>query len=192
MESKSIVILICGESGSGKTTICDMLEKNIKNISRIKTCTTRNKRENEPDDSYYFLTEDDYKKDLDSNNVFESSEISGYKYWSKKDSILINSVSLWVVDVYGFSSIPVLLKENKFNCDVIKIYLNTSRTKISERLRKEGIPENVIKERINRTIVKVGNASTAKALSDYEIENNGHVSIAFSNILTILKDKLIF
>ena len=59
IEIKNKIIIISSPSGAGKTTLCKMLLKKIKNIILSISYTSRSKRLNEVDGKdYYFIAED--------------------------------------------------------------------------------------------------------------------------------------
>lgn len=76
---RQIVILV-GKTCTGKTTLAKHLEEKL-NFIRIKTATTRPRREGESPESYHFLTRDNF--DWDHEGAFlEVDEVDGYKYGS--------------------------------------------------------------------------------------------------------------
>ena len=53
-----MLIVIVGESGSGKTTLQNELLK--RGYRRIVTATTRNRRRNELEDAYHFVSREEF------------------------------------------------------------------------------------------------------------------------------------
>ena len=59
IEIKNKIIIISSPSGAGKTTLCKMLLKKIKNIILSISYTSRSKRLNEVDGKdYYFVSKE--------------------------------------------------------------------------------------------------------------------------------------
>ena len=68
-------LFIIGGSGSGKTSLAKMLQKNNPDRFKfIKGTTTRPRREEETDDDYEFISEEQYDADLE-NNLFIGQSI---------------------------------------------------------------------------------------------------------------------
>ena len=62
---KNIIFLVSAPSGAGKTTLCDKLQKEFRDIHYAVTATTRAPREGEVDGkSYYFMTREGFEKRL--------------------------------------------------------------------------------------------------------------------------------
>jgi|GEM_PF-818741 guanylate kinase len=55
-----MLIILLGASGSGKTTIEKKLE--TAGVHRLRSHTTRAKKNGEPEDAYYFVKKDEFKK----------------------------------------------------------------------------------------------------------------------------------
>ena len=84
-EIKSKLIIISSPSGAGKTTLCKLLLKKMKNISLSISYTSRNKRLNEIDGKdYYFVTEKKFKK-LEKNKFFIETAINFKNYSGVED-----------------------------------------------------------------------------------------------------------
>ena len=63
IEIKNKIIIISSPSGAGKTTLCKMLLKKIKNIILSISYTSRSKRLNEIDGKdYYFVSKEKFSK----------------------------------------------------------------------------------------------------------------------------------
>ena len=70
IETQNKLIIISSPSGAGKTTLCKLLLKKMKNINLSISYTSRNKRLNETEGrDYYFVSEKKFEK-LKKNNFF--------------------------------------------------------------------------------------------------------------------------
>lgn len=80
------LIVICGWSGSGKTTIANFLQKKY-GYHRIITYTTRSKREYEENGKdYHFISRDAFQKMIEEKALFEWTYFNDAYYGSlKKD-----------------------------------------------------------------------------------------------------------
>ena len=66
IEQNNKIIIISSPSGAGKTTLCKLLIKKMKNISLSVSYTSRNQRLNETNGKdYYFITNLKLKFGLD-------------------------------------------------------------------------------------------------------------------------------
>ena len=81
----NIIFVVSAPSGAGKTTLCDKLQKEFKDIHYAVTATTRAPREGEVDGkSYYFMTREGFEKRLGENGFIESAVVHGNLYGSPK------------------------------------------------------------------------------------------------------------
>ena len=81
-------IVLSSPSGAGKTSISKKLLKKDKNISLSISCTTRPKRKGEVNNKdYIFISDDKFKKDIQSNKFLEHAFVFGYRYGTLKQSV---------------------------------------------------------------------------------------------------------
>lgn len=69
---------VIGASGTGKSTLVEEAMKRYK-MERVITCTTRERREGEPSDAYYFLSDDEFDR-LENGGLVESDSYHGHRY----------------------------------------------------------------------------------------------------------------
>lgn len=82
---KPIIIIVSAPSGAGKTTLCDKLQAEFKNLHYAITATTRPPREGEVNGkSYYFLSEEEFARREKAGDFFETALVHGYRYGSPK------------------------------------------------------------------------------------------------------------
>ncbi|MEI7719291.1 MAG: guanylate kinase [archaeon] len=83
------IFILTGPSGVGKTEILKRLLANPSlNLQRVITCTTRAKREGEIDGKdYFFISKEQFLKELKENKFFEHAEVYGNYYGSRKDEV---------------------------------------------------------------------------------------------------------
>ncbi len=75
------LIIVSSPSGAGKTTLCKLLLKKMKNISLSISYTSRNKRLNEINGKdYYFITKNKFKE-LEKKNFFIETAINFNNYY---------------------------------------------------------------------------------------------------------------
>ena len=81
----NIIFVVSAPSGAGKTTLCDKLQKEFKDIHYAITATTRAPRAGEIDGkSYYFMTREGFEKRLAEGGFIESAVVLGHLYGTPK------------------------------------------------------------------------------------------------------------
>lgn len=80
--SKGKLIIFSAPSGSGKTTLVKYLMENMDNLAFSISAASRNKRGAEVHGKdYYFLTVDEFKEKIDTNEFVEWEEVYHNKYY---------------------------------------------------------------------------------------------------------------
>lgn len=140
-----MLIIISGSSGSGKNTIIKELMKRNKNLSFLKSCTTRKKRKGEAEDSYIFLTKENFDKMLKSGEICEHEEIHQNFYGLSKSSLdeVVASDSdnhhfIKDVGVLGQKNLVRVLKDK---VNVLSIFLTVPKEELIKRLQIRGEPD---------------------------------------------------
>ena len=86
---KNIIFVVSAPSGAGKTTLCDKLQKEFKDIHYAVAATTRAPREGEIDGkSYYFMTREEFEKRLAEGGFIEHAVVHGNLYGSPKAPVV--------------------------------------------------------------------------------------------------------
>ena len=86
--NKGSLIVISGPSGAGKDSVVNEFLKSNKNAWLSVSCTTRDMRPGDiPDESYYFLTKDEFLNKIDNGDFLEYAEYNGNYYGTPKKSI---------------------------------------------------------------------------------------------------------
>ncbi len=140
IEIKNKLIIISSPSGAGKTTLCKLLLKNMKNVSLSISYTTRNKRLSEINGrDYYFISKEKFLKLEEKNYFIETAKnfknFYGSPYSNIKNSNKKNKHLLFDIDWKGARKI-----RKKYNKDdIIDIFiLPPSKTELKKRLIKRG------------------------------------------------------
>lgn len=133
------LFLFCGKSGSGKTTIANILEDKF-GYKQLKSYTTRPPRyENEP--GHTFITEEEFDK---LQNIVAYTEYNGYRYCATKEQI--DEVSIYVIDVPG---IETLLEKYNTDRHIEVIYFDTMVKTRIERMVDRGDSDTAIVGRLH-------------------------------------------
>ena len=140
IEKNSKLIIISSPSGAGKTTLCKLLIKKMKNINLSISYTSRSKRLNEVDGKdYYFVNKKKFEL-LKKNNFFiETATNFNNLYGSPYKNIILskkrNKHILFDIDWKGARKI----RRNYKKDDIIDFFiLPPSKSELKRRLVKRG------------------------------------------------------
>lgn len=130
-----MIIILLGNSGSGKTTQIKKIEKEF-NIDRIVTATTRAKRPGEKDKvDYYFVTSEEFEDLKTSGELLEYAEYAGNFYGTIKREMKKytgDKNGIAAVEIQGIKNIKAVFKEK-----CVSIYLKISRDVCKKGLKCE-------------------------------------------------------
>lgn len=135
------MLVLLGPSASGKTESAKIM-MNRYPISRVVTCTTREKRINEIDGfDYHFFTVEQFK-DLEKQNYFVETALYNYNYYGAPKNEIADNKFI-ILEPQGLKSFLSL----DF-CDIVAIYLNTDEETRFKRMNERKDSEENIKKRI--------------------------------------------
>lgn len=154
-----MIVLIVGDSGSGKSTIVRYVEKNMENINIVKSYTTRPKR-NKYDNDHTFIKSVD---EIDGD-IVASTEIDGYFYGASENQFKENKINLYIVDDKGVVDVKNYFK----NENILTVHIN--------RLNIE-VPVNRKNRKIKKLDIKY----------DEEIYNDDHILDAVRSLMKCIK-----
>ena len=82
------LIVVSGPSGSGKGTVIQEFMSKNKDAWLSISCTSRDPRPGDvPNESYFFLTRDEFEKKIENNEFLEYAEYNGNYYGTPKEHI---------------------------------------------------------------------------------------------------------
>ena len=141
--SAPLLILISAPSGGGKTTLCELLLKSRREMTRAITCTTRPPRPGEKDGvDYHFLAAADFLKRVQAGNFLEHATVYGNSYGLLKSELLgklrAGKDVLLNVDVQGAATIrAAALAEPELRAALVTVFLTPASIEMLEqRLKK--------------------------------------------------------
>lgn len=148
--NKNKIIILSGTSGSGKTTIENLILNEFKNVMACKTYTTREPRPNET--AYNFVSKDDFQKLIDSGKLLEYTNYCGNFYGTSLEfleSSIKNSNVILILDFHGKEAL-----EEKFGSEkIISIFIDSENN--LKRLKNRGEANETISFRLNPELIKI-------------------------------------
>ena len=149
---KGSIIILSAPSGAGKTTLEKLLLKEIPNLVKVITCTTRKIREGEKNGvDYIFLSEEEFKRRISEGKFLEHALVHGRYYGTPKDKVIEeiergNDVIL-TIDVQGAMFIKNNFSDEFFITTIF--ILPPSIDELVKRLKFRGETEDEIERRLN-------------------------------------------
>ena len=146
------IFTISAPSGTGKSTLCKAMLKEIPNINFSVSYTTREKRPLEIEGKdYYFVNHDIFKSKISKGEFAEYEDVHGQFYGTSKSIlekfIVLNKPLLLELDVKGAMSIKNIFPDN-----TLTIFVKPpSENELKLRLEKRGTDnKQLIKKRLKR------------------------------------------
>lgn len=170
---KGLIFVISGPSGSGKTTILDNLLKDkglSKRLAKSVSLTTRPKRSGERNKrDYLFITQEQFRRKLESKKILEWTKYLGYYYATPRD-LLENELKkgkhiLLCLDLKGARSIKRLYPKNSVTVFVVPPSLQALKERIEGRCTKTK------KAEIRKRLKLAREELLASASYDYSLAN---------------------
>ena len=183
-EKRGHLFVISGASGTGKTTLCRVLEIELVLFFSI-SATTRPQRQGEVSGrDYHFLNQDEFQNMVQNEQLLEWAEVHGNYYGTPKEPIeqrLAEGEDILLdLDTQG----AIQLKKSRK--DAVLIFLMPpDLDELGRRLRGRGTdPENVIGRRIQRAEEEIAESSKY----DHVVVNKD-LEVAKNEIKNIIKGK---
>ena len=145
-DSTSLLLIVSGPAGSGKTTLCQrMIEEYQPGLQRVVTATTRSPRKGEVEGKdYYFLDSETFEKKIQAGEFFEHAHVHIYRYGVLKseihDKLGQNIDMIATIDVQGAATMRRAAKADPLLMGrVATIFISPqSLAQIRERLEGRG------------------------------------------------------
>lgn len=112
----SLLLIISGPAGCGKTTLCERLVASDLSVKRAVTCTTRPPRPGETEgEDYYFFSDQQFDEAMAAGDFLEHAEVHGKRYGTLKREVggkLGHHFSVMLnIDVQGAASLRASAEE---------------------------------------------------------------------------------
>ena len=151
---KGLLIILSGPSGVGKGCVRQVIMASNKlDLTYSISMTTREKREKEVDGrDYYFVTEEEFQKNIDAGNFLEWASFVGHRYGTPKDKVeALRDAGKNVfleIEINGANQVMSKVKDDR----VISIFLMPpSFAALEKRIRKRKTEsEEIIQERLQK------------------------------------------
>lgn len=151
---KGLLIILSGPSGVGKGCVRQVIMASNKlDLTYSISMTTREKREKEVDGrDYYFVTEEEFQKNIDAGNFLEWASFVGHRYGTPKDKVeALRDAGKNVfleIEINGANQVMSKVKDDR----VISLFLMPpSFAALEKRIRKRKTEsEEIIQERLQK------------------------------------------
>lgn len=161
------MIILVGESASGKSTIEKILDKN--GYTKTVSYTTRPPRDGEADGiDYHFISSDDFTEKFNNGFFVEVGAYNNWWYGTREEQYLSNTVC--VLTPHGLRQLRKNLK-NQQELDIHTFYIKVPRR---DRLIKMLQRGDDVDEAIRRNQSDVGQYDGIEDEVDCVLENNNY------------------
>ena len=185
---KGAILLLSGPSGCGKSSLLKEVYKVIDNYYFSISTTTREPRIGEQDGvDYYFVSKDEFKKDIQEDNFLEWAEVHGNYYGTSlkpiNKALEEQKLVIFDIDVQGFEQVIKKLKHI-----TTTVFITTPTIKeLEKRLySRDTDSKEVIEKRIANAIKEIDYIDKY----DYFIVNDD-LNVASDQLVSIAKSALI-
>ena len=167
-------IILSAPSGSGKSTLANYLLSEVESLSFSISSTTREMRRNEKNGiDYYFITYDEFKKNIDEGNFIEWEQVYNNDFKGTLKSEIKRLVDEKKNIIFDVDVVGGLNLKKYFGKDSLSIFIDVPSVEdLENRLLRRGTDSKKnIQERLR------------KAKKEIALKNNFDLIIMNDNIL---------
>ena len=167
-------IILSAPSGSGKSTLANYLLSEVRSLSFSISSTTREMRRNEKNGiDYYFITYDEFKKNIDEGNFIEWEQVYNNDFKGTLKSEIKRLVDEKKNIIFDVDVVGGLNLKKYFGKDSLSIFIDVPSVEdLENRLLRRGTDSKKnIQERLR------------KAKKEISLKNNFDLIIMNDNIL---------
>lgn len=165
------IILLCGKSGSGKTTIADQLEK--QGLTILQSYTTRPKR-SPLEAGHTFVTPDEFAQ---LKEICAFGKFGGYEYGATREQV--NQSDVYVIDAQGIEYFKKTYRGIKKPV-VVYVHISPLR-RLFRLLKRDGI-----KKGLKRWWQDIPHFFGIQSIAQYQVNNNVSSDRPAEAIMSIL------
>lgn len=151
--NKGAILLISGPSGCGKSSLLQEVYKTIENYYFSISTTTRAPRVGEKDGvDYFFVSKDEFQKDIENGNFLEWAEVHGNYYGTSlkpiHKALQQGKLVIFDIDVQGFEQV---IANTTLQSVTTTVFITTpSLQELKKRLTNRGTDsQEIIEKRLN-------------------------------------------
>lgn len=169
-QNKGAILILSGPSGCGKSTLLKEVYKDITDYYFSISTTTRASREGEKHGvDYYFVSKEEFEKDIEAGNFLEYANVHGNYYGTSLKPIMKalheNKLVIFDIDVQGHKIV-----RKKLNDIITSVFITTPSLKELEfRLNNRSTDS---KEVIQKRIINAQEEIKSFLKYDYLIIND--------------------
>jgi guanylate kinase len=162
--SDSLIIVVSGPGGVGKSTIVEELVKRDPRLWLSRSWTTRERRPGEAPDAYNFVSREQFQQRIDANGFLEWTEFIGNMYGTPNPEPPLGRDIVLEIEVDGAQQVKLQHPEA-----VLLFVLPPSREEQKARLHGRGDADNKVEQRLKKAEEE---EPVGKALADYVLIND--------------------
>lgn len=162
--SKSLIVVVSGPGGVGKSTIVEELVKRDLRLWLSRSWTTREQRPGEAPDAYKFVTREQFQQRIDANGFLEWTEFIGNLYGTPNPEAPIGRDIVLEIEVDGAQQVKQQHPEA-----LLLFVLPPSREEQKARLHGRGDADNKVEQRLKKAEEE---EPVGKALADFVLIND--------------------
>ena len=159
-----MIIVLSGPGGAGKGTVAKSLSERNQDIHLSRSVTSRPRRKDEDPNAYQFISDDEFKKAIEANELLEWIKFCGHYYgtpYSELNPLKASDseVMLLEIDVQGAQ------KTREVYPEAVLIFLDAPSDEIRlERLKARGDSSEHAEERMRIAAKERENAKSLDAI----------------------------
>lgn len=183
-----MIVVLVGESASGKSTVAKILEQEQPNFSKVVTYTTRPMRKGEIDGiDYHFINDDEFNKLIEQDFFVE---YASYRDWQYGTAINFdkNEDKVIVLTPAGARALKAYAeKHTDIQKYLMVVYLWVDRRSRMVKIIQRG---DNIDEAYRRNLSDVGQFDAFEREADFTIKNENYIKNAmeiYSELANLIK-----